>query len=187
MQRTHDFVDRDGTVVHEVRRSAWSPAQFIDIVAGVLLVVLGGVGLARAGINFSDLTFAHAQVAGLGVTPLSAVAELAAGVVLLAGGAFAVSSKVVSAIVGVVMLAFGLVAALDQAPLHRAWDFGRTNGIVCAIVGAILLVSSMASPVFRSRRRVVVEHASASQRQGPVPGSSAERSQPVSPDPLQMT
>lgn len=189
MHRTEEVVERDGrrdgTVVREVRRSAWSPAQFIDIVAGVLLVVLGGVGLARAGTNFSDLTYAHAHVAGFGVTPLSAVAELAAGVVLLAGGAFAVSSKPTSAVVGVVMLAFGLVVALDQVPFHRAWDFGRANGIACALAGAVLLLSSMLSPVVRSRRRVVVERGGEHARtRTPM---TAAREEPVHPDPLQMS
>lgn len=173
MQRAHDLVDNgafeNGAVIREVRRAAWSPAQLIDVAAGVLLVVLGGVGLARAGTNFSDLTYAHSQVIGLGVTPLSAVAELVAGVLLLAGAAYAASSKAMSSFVGVVMLAFGLVVALDQAPFHRAWDFGRPNGIACAIAGAVLLLSSIASPVFSSRRRIVVHHSA----------------QPASPDPLQ--
>jgi uncharacterized membrane protein HdeD (DUF308 family) len=176
-----ETVTQDGTLVREVRRAAWSPAQIVAVVAGIVLVVLGGVGLARAGtdFSFSHLGLAHAQVAGLGVTPLSAVAELAVGVLLLAGGAFPGGAKSMTALFGVLMLAFGLVVALDRTPFFHSWAYTTANGIFFVVVGAVLLLTAAVSPVFGSRRETVVQQASTAQAtdqadqfgSGPVPVS----------------
>jgi len=170
VQRRHaiqrgNTVRHDGTLVREVRRATWSPAQLVAVAAGIVLVVFGGVGLGRAGTNFSfsHLAFAHSQVAGLGVTPLSALAELAVGVLLLAGGAFPGTATAACAFFGVVMLAFGLVVALDQGPFANSWAYTRANGISYVVVGAVLLVTAAVSPVFASRRELVVEQASTAQ------------------------
>ncbi|MGA2208269.1 MAG: hypothetical protein ABSH30_01395 [Acidimicrobiales bacterium] len=163
MQRRRQVVNQDGAVVREVRRASWSPSQLVAVVAGILLVVLGGVGLARAGTSFSHLAFAHSQVAGLGVTPLSALAELAVGVLVLAGGAYPGSAKGTTSFFGVVLLAFGLIVALDDKPFFKNWAYTRGNGIFFIVVGAVLLVTAAVSPIFSSRRAVVVERASTSQ------------------------
>ncbi len=149
-------VNETGANVREVRRSTWSPAQVVAILGGLLLLVLGAVGLARTGLSFSNIAFTHTQVAGLPVTSLSALAELIVGVILLIGAAFPSSAKATMAILGVVMLAFGLIVALDPRPFFRLWAYDSGSGIFFVIVGAVLLVAAAVSPVILSRRNVVV-------------------------------
>jgi hypothetical protein len=126
------------------------------VIVGIVLVVLGGVGLARAGTDFSHLAASHAQVVGMWVSPLSAVAELIVGVLVLAGSAYPNGAKATTSVFGVLLLAFGLVVAIDPGPFFKTLAFTRTNGVFYAAVGAILLITAATSPVFYSRRDRVV-------------------------------
>jgi hypothetical protein len=158
VRTTREVVSQDGATVRAVRRTAWSPAQVIAVMAGLLLVVLGGVGLARAGTDFSRLALSHTQVAGMGISPLSALVELVVGVLILAGGAYPDGAKATSSVFGVLLLAFGLIVAIDPSPFFRTWAYARPDGVFYAIVGAILLITAAVSPVFYSRRdRTVTE------------------------------
>jgi hypothetical protein len=163
-----EVVNQGGATVREVRRAPWSPAQFVAVVAGILLVVLGGIGLARTGTDFSNLAASHARVVGLWVSPLSAVAELLVGVLVLAGGAYPYSAKGAMSVFGALLLAFGLIVAIDPTPFFRAWAYTSGDGIFYAIVGAILLVTAVASPVFYSRRDQVVTQSEVQADQAPV-------------------
>lgn len=192
MERRRQTVNQDGTLVREVRRASWSPSQLVAVAAGILLVVIGGVGLARTGTNFSHLAFSHSQVAGLGVTPVSALVELAVGVLILAGGAYPGSAKGTTSVFGVVMLAFGLIVALDAKPFFSNWGYTRGNGIFFIVVGAVLLVTAAASPIFSSRRAVVVQAttsradvATATQSPPPTSGAQPTAGTAASDDPLQ--
>jgi hypothetical protein len=156
MRRTNAVVSEDGATLREVRRTAWSPAQIVAVIAGLLLVVLGGVGLARTGTDFSHLATSHAQAAGMWVSPLSALAELVVGVLVLAGGAYPAGAKGTMSFFGVILLAFGLIVAIDPTPFFRTWAYTRSDGVFYTIVGAILLLTAALSPVFLTRRDRVV-------------------------------
>lgn len=145
----------NGATVREVERSAWSPAQAVAVVVGIVLVVLGGVGLARAGTNFSNIAVTHVTVVGLSLTSLSAAALIALGVIVLAGGAYPSTAKATMGAFGAALIAFGLIVALDPKPFANLWGLGTGNGIFLAVVGAILLFSAAASPSFSARRQVV--------------------------------
>src|ERR1700722_13651158 len=69
-----------------VQRQPWSPAQLVALAAGILFVVIGGVALARTGINFNDVTGTTVKVAGAGQTQLMAYIEIVFGAVLLGAG-----------------------------------------------------------------------------------------------------
>jgi hypothetical protein len=168
MGRTREVVNEDGATLREVRRATWSPAQLVAVIAGVLLVVLGGLGLARAGTDFSNLAASHAQVAGMWVSPLSALAELIVGVLVLAGGAYPAGAKGTMSVFGVLLLAFGLIVAIDPTPFFRTWAYTKGDGIFYAIVGAILLITAVVSPVFYSRRDRVVMQSRIQDDQAPV-------------------
>jgi hypothetical protein len=157
MRRTNAVVSEDGATLREVKRAAWSPAQIVAVVAGLLFVVLGGVGLARTGTDFSNLAASHAQVAGMWVSPLSAIAELVVGVLILAGGAYPAGAKGTMSVFGVILLAFGIIVAIDPTPFYREWAYTKTDGVFYAILGAVLLATAVVSPVFFSRRRVVTQ------------------------------
>ena len=151
---------REGTVVRETARPAWSPVQFVVLVAGLLLVVLGGVGLAKAGTSFANIPLTHTTVAGLSATTLSALVELVVGVILLATAAWPDAAKSSAAVLGAVMLAFGLIVAFAPRPFFNMWAYTRANGIFFVVVGAILLLTAAVSPVFWSRRHTSVQRTS---------------------------
>jgi len=89
MPVTERSVVTDGESNYRVtERPPWSPAQLVAVAAGVVLVVIGGVALARGGIHFDAVPFTHSTVIGLHFTCMSALIQLVAGVLLLGGGAY---------------------------------------------------------------------------------------------------
>lgn len=136
-------------------RPPWSPAQLVAVAAGIVLVVIGGVALARGGVHFDAVPLTHSTVIGLHFTCMSALIQLVAGVLLLGGGAFPDAAKSTMAFFGVVLLAFGLIVAIDPTPFFNMWGYTTANGVFYAVVGGVLLVAAAVSPIFFSRRRVV--------------------------------
>jgi peptidoglycan/LPS O-acetylase OafA/YrhL len=120
-----------------------------------LLVVVGGVALARSGVNFSNVPATHSTVAGLHFTSMSALVQLVAGIFLLAGGAYPDTAKGSMAFWGAVLLAFGLVVAIDSVPFFNMWGYTRSNGVFYAVIGGVLILAAAVSPIIFSRRRVV--------------------------------
>jgi len=169
MARYRQSVVEEGVTQREVVRSAWSPAQLVAIVAGLLLVVLGGVALSRSGVHFRDLAATHVMVAGMGFTTLSAIVDLVVGVIVLAGGAFPDTAKGTMAVFGVILLAFGLVVALGPTPFFTSWGYVTANGVFFAVVGGVLLLAAVVSPIFASTRRVTRRDGVASSTTGGTP------------------
>jgi hypothetical protein len=56
---------------------------------------------------------------------------------------------------GMVFIAFGLIVAIDATPFANMWGYGTANGVIDFIVGAILVLAAVLSPLFFSRREVV--------------------------------
>ena len=108
-----------------VERPAWSPAQVFGVAGGVVLIVIGAIGLARTGTNFSNIPLSHATATGLHLTCLSAVVQLGAGVLLLGACVFPDSAKSAMTIFGVLLVVWGIVIAADTARLFTMW--GYTN------------------------------------------------------------
>jgi hypothetical protein len=138
-----------------VDRPAWSPAQFIAAAIGVVLVVIGGVALARTGIRFSTTPLTRAQVAGLHFTSLAALMQLVAGVLLLAGAIYPETARGTMSFFGTGLLAFGLIVAIDPMAFFNQWGYSGATGVFYAVSGAIIIGTAALSPMFRSRSRVV--------------------------------
>ncbi|HEV8063391.1 MAG TPA: hypothetical protein VGP46_01110 [Acidimicrobiales bacterium] len=146
----------EGATRRDVARPAWSPAQIVTVIVGLFLVVLGAIGLAHTGFTFSNIPVTRVRVMDLPVTSLAALAELIAGVLVLAGSAAPGAAKGTSALIGVVALAWGLIVAIDPTPFVRLWAYDRADGVLYTVVGAVLLITAAVSPIFLSRRDVTV-------------------------------
>lgn len=159
MPRMQQTVVTDGESHYRVtERPAWSPAQLVAVVAGIVLIVLGGVALARGGVHFNAIPFTHSAVVGLHYSCLSAIIQLAAGVLLLGGGAYPDAAKSTMVFFGVVLITWGLIVAIDAQPFYNLWGYTTADGVFYVVVGAILLVVGAVSPIIFSRfsrRRVV--------------------------------
>jgi hypothetical protein len=138
-----------------VERPAWSPAQVFGVAGGVVLIVIGAIGLARTGTNFSNIPLSHATATGLHLTCLSAVVQLGAGVLLLGACVFPDSAKSAMTIFGVLLVVWGIVIAADTARLFTMWGYTKGTGIFYIVVGAILVLTAAASPIFFSSRREI--------------------------------
>jgi hypothetical protein len=138
-----------------VEWAAWSPAQVVAGIVGVIYVVIGGIAWARAGTDFSDIPATHAAVVGLQFTCLSAVVQLAAGVIVLAGAVSPVAAKSVSAVFGVASVVWGIIVAADVTRFATTWGYTTGTAVFYIVVGAILLLAGVASPVVFSRERDV--------------------------------
>jgi uncharacterized membrane protein YphA (DoxX/SURF4 family) len=149
--------NREGAVVRQTSRPSWSPAQAVDVVVGLFLLVLGAVSLAHTGFTFRNIPFTRTTVMGLPITSLSALVELVAGVLVLAGAASPLASKSLSGVLGIILLAWGLIVAIDPTPFGRLWGYDRGSGILYIVLGVILLLAAAVSPIFASRRNSVVQ------------------------------
>lgn len=145
---------RAGRSTRTVRRTEWSPAQAIGIAAGIFLTVVGGLALARGGINFSSIPTTSSTVLGLPFTCLSGIVTLVVGVVILAGSLYPTTAKGVMGFFGVITLAFGLIVAIDPTPFTNMWGYNTASGVMMAIIGGVMLVAAAFSPIFTSGRRV---------------------------------
>ena len=135
-----------------VERPAWSPAQIFGVAGGVVLVVIGAIGLARTGTNFSNIPATHAMAAGLQFSSLSAVVQLGAGVILLGASVFPGSAKSAMAFFGVLLVAWGIFIVADVTRLFSMWGYTKGTGIFYIVVGAVLVLAGALSPIFFSTR-----------------------------------
>lgn len=105
----------------------WSPAQLIAGAIGLLLIVVGGVALAR--LLPTDILTAETTSA-LGVThaPLMAITALAVGLLYLAqaGAPFEVQPGMIS--LGVATIAFGLIVIIEPAAFDGTLGLSERGG-----------------------------------------------------------
>lgn len=147
----------DDAVVHrDVERAPWSPAQFVALGIGLLLTVIGGVALARTGLNFDNVAATHVQVAGMHHTVVMGLAELIIGLVLIGAGAMPGAGRGSMTFLGVLLFGFGLIVMIQPSSFHSSLGAHAGNGLFMAFLGVVLLFTAMVAPViFDSDRRVV--------------------------------
>jgi hypothetical protein len=141
-----------------VERPPWSPAQFVALIVGAIFVIIGAVALAKTGVNFSDVTSNHAEVAGIDHTPILATIELVLGLFLIGAGAIPGGARGGMTFFGVLLLGFGIVMILsDSTPSFDRWMGGGSGaGWFYVITGVVLLLAAMVAPIiFGSDRRAV--------------------------------
>jgi uncharacterized membrane protein HdeD (DUF308 family) len=172
----------EGASYRVADRAPWSPAQFVVAIAGIVFIVVGGVALARAGVNFHNIPLTRTQVAGLWFTNLSAIVTLVAGVIMLAGSIDPVGAKATMWFFGILLITFGLIVAITPTSFTNMWGYTTANGVFYIVTGAILLVAGAVSPVFYSRREVVSQQQILDDDAVPVqPGQPVQPVQPAQP------
>jgi hypothetical protein len=149
------IADEGQSTSRVIERPAWSPAQIFGVAGGVVLVVIGAIGLARTGTNFSNIPATHAMAAGLQFSSLSAVVQLGVGVILLGASVFPGSAKSAMAFFGVLLVVWGIVIVADATRLFTMWGYTKGTGIFYIVIGAVLVLAGALSPIFFSTRRYV--------------------------------
>ena len=135
-------------------RRPWSPAQLVAIIVGIVFLVLGGIAVARTGVDFHQLTSNHVDVAGSTQTQLTAYLELVFGALLLVVGSIPGAGRAGMTFLGVLALVFGIVVVAQPSSLRRSLGIGQGYAEFLIVVGAVLMVTSIVSPIyFGSSRR----------------------------------
>ena len=124
--------------------------QLLILVSGAVLLISGAVALARTGVH-SDLSTPVVEVLGYSHTPWLGIAELIAGLLLIAGGASA-GRRELGLVVGVVLLVAGFLLSSDAtlAPKELAVEEGY--GLLLVLVGAAAVVGGLLPGGWVTRR-----------------------------------
>ncbi len=162
-QPTRTIEERDTA---GARTAPWSPAQIIGLIVGIGFVVLGVAAVVRTGFDTSHIYSPHVVVWQLPQSPLFALIEIAYGVLLIAASVVPGGMRSLMGLLGAIALAFGLVIVVGSTPTRLNHWLGVThrNGWLFVIVGAVVLLAAILSPVFgggRSHRHVRVVHSAA--------------------------
>jgi hypothetical protein len=165
--QTHYVVERPEPDSYEVEHgerhratwSSWSPAQFVGLVAGIAITVMGFVALARTGFDTDHIYSPHAQAWHLPHSPLMALIEVGFGVLVMVASVVPGGARSFLALLGAIALSFGIVVLVETPPnrLNHWLGVDDKNGWFYVVVGGVLLLAALISPVFttRTRKRVV--------------------------------
>jgi len=142
-------------VVSEERAAIGQPfgiAQFFSLGIGIFLIVIGAVGLARAGVHHFDSPVA--SVGPFTMTPLLAAVNLFLGLVGLIGAAGRAAARSACMFIGPLMLVGGIIALIQRV---RVLGWNRADGVIYIILGAVAIVAGLMSPPVTTveERRVV--------------------------------
>jgi len=135
------------TVAHRrsqaVDRRVMSPARIVAGILGVILLVMGGVALARTGL--SSLTGETATVLGFEHTALMGLIDIVAGLLfLVAAAAVAVRGQLTG--ISLLTAAFGAVMMIEPGAMSDALGGGSDLGLLYVVVGLLGLLAAMMSP-----------------------------------------
>ena len=124
-----------------------TPSQVASVVTGVVLLAFGIVVVVRAGLD-RPLEEPQVVVAGLTHTATIALVELGLGLVLLLC-ALSPGARILSGLIGIMMLAGGLVFLAEPSGLLADLRTESDLGWLGVVGGGVLLLASLAT-----RRRV---------------------------------
>jgi hypothetical protein len=134
---------------------AWSPAQIIGLIAGIGFTVLGVASIVRTGFDTSHIYTPHTDVWTLPHSPLLGLIEIGYGVLLVLASVVPGGVRWLMGLLGAAALAFGLVIVIGDTPTRlNSWlAVTHRNGWLYVIVGAVVLLAAIISPVFISGTR----------------------------------
>ena len=140
---------------HTSTFSTWSPAQIIGLVIGIGITVLGFAAVARTGFDTDHIYTPVDDVWRLPHSPLMALIEVGFGVLVILAAVVPGGSRGFMALLGAIALCFGLVVLVEETPnrLNHWLGVIDRSGIFYTVVGGVLLLSAILSPVFTSRTR----------------------------------
>jgi hypothetical protein len=153
-----EVVEEDRAV--DVAGSPWSPAQIIGLIAGIGMTVLGIAAVAQTGFHTDHIYTPHDVVWHLPHSPLLAVCEIGWGVLMILASVVPGASRELMGFLGAIMLAFGIVVLVDAYSDNLSHWLAVTHrsGWLFVVVGGVVLLAAMLSPVFipasHRRRRV---------------------------------
>jgi len=138
-------VHNDGAVVSEERTAMREPfgvAQVFALPIGIFLIVIGAVGLARAGVHHIDSPIV--SVGPFMMTPLLAVVDLVLGVIGLIGVTGRAAARGLCMFLGPLMIAGGIVALIQNV---RVLGWNRADGVIYVILGGAALIAAFLTPM----------------------------------------
>lgn len=129
-----------------VGRSNFTAGQAVSGVLGLLLVIAGGVAMARVG--FDSFTGETTTILGIGHTLLMGLIDLVVGLIFLSSAStmFGVRSTLIS--LGTLALAFGAVVWIEPSPFVDYLGDGRSLGVAYLVIGLVAVVAGLATPTF---------------------------------------
>jgi hypothetical protein len=131
----------------------------IALIAGVGFAVLGIAAVARTGFDTSHIYTPRVVLWRLPHNPLLAVIEIGYGALLIISAVVPGGMRAFMGLLGSAALVFGIVILAGPTP-HRLTHWlgvNHSNGLFFTIVGAVVVVSAIVSPVFfggARRRRI---------------------------------
>ena len=131
----------------------WSPAQLVGLICGIGITVLGFVALARTGFNTDNIYSPHALAWRLPHSPLMALIEVGFGVLLILASVVPGGMRSFIALLGAIALSFGIVVVSMTPPdrLNHWLGVEDKNGWFYIVVGGVLLLAGLLSPVVTTR------------------------------------
>jgi hypothetical protein len=138
----------------------WSPLQVIGLIVGIGSAVLGIAAVASTGFDTAHIYAPQHVVGSFPHSPLLGVIEIGFGLLVAIGSVVPGGVRTLLALLGAIALAFGLVVLIEAMPSRLNHWLGVThrNGWLFVIVGAVVLLAAIVSPVFAGvdrQRRVV--------------------------------
>jgi hypothetical protein len=145
---------------HTSMLASWSPAQIVALIIGIGITVLGFAAVARTGFDTDHIYTPVDQVLWrMPHSPLFALIEVGFGVLVILSAVVPGGARGFMALLGAIALCFGLVVLIESTPnrLNHWLGVVDRNGVFYAIVGGVLLLAAILSPVYttRSRRHIV--------------------------------
>jgi hypothetical protein len=133
-------------------RQPFAIAQVFSLGIGIFLIVIGAVGLARAGVHHFDSPVA--SVGPFAMTPLLAAVNLFLGLIGLLGASSRAAARSACMTLGPVMLVGGIIALIQRI---RVLGWNRADGVIYIILGSVAIVAALMSPPVTTveERRVV--------------------------------
>jgi hypothetical protein len=141
------MTDHEHHEVHQrhrtVDRRVFSPAQVVAGIVGLILVIIGGVVLARVGLD--SLTGDTTSVFGFEHTALMGLIDVIAGLFYLGAAA---SSAVRGTMIGLSMAAigFGAIVAIEPDAFNSGLGGASELGVFYIIIGVVGLLAAWAFP-----------------------------------------
>jgi hypothetical protein len=140
----HEVYDH-AAVFSEERTAVREPfgvAQLFSLGIGIFLIVIGAVGLARAGVHHIDSP--TVVVGPFTMTPLLAAVNLVLGLIGLIGATGRAAARGVCMFIGPMMIAAGIVALIQNV---RVLGWNRADGAIYIILGAAALIAAFLTPL----------------------------------------
>ena len=144
--RTHLVGTSGDTVVERPVRTApaFSLAQLVTAIAGIVLVAFGIFAVVRAGLD-STLNDPTVDVFGLTHTAAIGIGEIVIGGLLLLS-AFGFATRILATVLSLGLLVFGIVLLAGPDRLLADLHTERQLGWLGVIVGGAVLLATLVTP-----------------------------------------